>query len=192
MEKENGKKRFTRVIPIVITAAVAVAAFFLLAVREKKAGDDTSLSLAQFTYDGEYGYEDLEWGMSEDEVVKRLPYAIERDKEMSSDEWTVYKSVSAVMLNGQGATATFEFEDGGLAMAQLNFYLGNDYQQWYDTLSEEMLQKYGEESRRLENTNGQFSSWGYSWDSEETMLQIVLMTGDSIKPAGSVAVGRRP
>lgn len=191
MEKGNGKKRVTRVIPIVITAVVAVAAFFLLAVREKKTGDDTALSLAQFTYDGEYGYENLEWGMSEAEVVKRLPFAVEKDEEMSSDGWTVYKSVNAVMLNGQGARATFEFEDGGLTMAQLNFYLGSDYQQWYDTLSEEMLQKYGEESRRLENTNGQFSSWGYSWDSEGTMLQIVLLTGESIDPSGSVAVGRK-
>ena len=41
----------------------------------------------------------------------------------------------------------------------------------------------------MENSSDGFASKGYRWDTENTSLQIILMTGDKIKPSGTIVVG---
>ncbi len=46
-----------------------------------------------------------------------------------------------------------------------------------------------QETDKMENSSDGFASKGYRWDAEDTSLQIILMTGDKIKPSGTIVVG---
>lgn len=197
MEK---KKRFRGfVLTIVIVLAVLAAGCIFLFMRRGK-HTDVEIPLNRLSEGGEYKFEGLEWGIPPEEAAKRLPYAIEPDEYKNDYEGpagtTFYKAEQGLAMDGRSALGTFEFQDGKLAIVKFDFHFhqdeGNDYEPWFEAVSGEMHQLYGEESRSLESANGQFQSKGYIWETEKTMLQITLMTGDSIYPSVMIGVCRKP
>lgn len=194
------KKRFKGfVLIIVITLAVLAAGCIFLFMRKEK-HSDVALSLDRLSEGGEYKFEGLEWGISPEEAAKRLSYDIEPDEYRNDYEGaagtTFYKTEQGFTLDDQSALATFEFQNNELAIVKFDFHFhqdeGNDYERWFETVSGEMLRLYGEESRNIESANDQFQSKGYIWETEKTMLQITLLTGDSIEPSIMIGVGRKP
>lgn len=52
----------------------------------------------------------------------------------------------------------------------------------------ELIQLFGTENDKMENASEHFSTIGYKWETENTMLQLILMTGDTINPSAAIAV----
>ena len=194
------KKHFTGFILAVAIAlgVLAVGCIFLFVRRGKHS--NVEIPLNRLSEDGEYKFEGLEWGISPEDAARHLPYAIELDEYRNDYEGpagtTFYKAEDGLVLNGQSAVVTFEFQDSELAIVKFDFHFHQDeeqgYEQWFETVSAEMLRLYGEESRSFENANDRFQSKGYIWETEQTMLQIVWMTGESIYPGIMIGVGRKP
>ena len=90
---------------------------------------------------------------------------------------------------GRSATAAFEFHDGGLSTVKFSFHLGEDYEEWIAEQVQTLTSLYGQETDKMENSSDGFASKGYRWDTENTSLQIILMTGEKIKPSGTIVVG---
>ena len=192
------KKRFTGFILVAVIALVVLVAICIYLFMERGKHSDAEIPLERLSEGGEYRFEGLEWGISAEEAAKQLSFEIELDEYKNAYEGAVgttfYKAEHSFALDGQSAIATLEFQDGALAIVKFDFdfHEEQNYEQWFEALVEEMLRLYGEESRKLENANDQLQSIVYIWETEQTMLQITLMTGDSIYPGALVGVGRKP
>lgn len=178
------KGKFYKIIPFILLIMLLIPACSYDNSKSR------TLSLEHLKNDNnEYQYEDIEWGMSAESVTKSLPYAIKINTENNAPEnITFYDSEVPFDLNGQKGTASFEFHDDKLAIVDFNFHLNGDYEQWFKTLTEELTQLYGTESDKKESSSDRFNSVVYIWETDNTMLQIALMTGGSIKPSAMIGV----
>ena len=189
----NMKKRKLLIVLILLVLIVLSLAVYL-GVRNEK-GRSTALALEQLMDGNEYQYVDAKWGMSPKEVKKAVPYAIKKDENnvSSYNGRYFYKSKYPVVLDGYTANASFEFIDDQLTCIKFNFRLGDNYDKWFNTQVDALRELYGEESDTMENSSDEYNltSKGYKWDTEQTTLQIILMTGDSINPTVMIGVGSR-
>ncbi|MDE6916667.1 MAG: hypothetical protein K2P39_07720 [Lachnospiraceae bacterium] len=192
-EKRNFKGfLIAAILALIVLAAIGMFLF------SKRRQFDAEISPERLSDGSEYKFDKLNWGISAAEAAKLLPFDIVKDtyrNEYEGAGGTVfYTATNSFTLDGQEATLTFEFEDDGLAIVQYSFRLdeASAYEQWFVALTEELLGLYGKESRSVENTGSPFCSKGYVWETDATMLQITLITGESYNPSALIGVARKP
>lgn len=161
-----------------------------------KSNHNIDLSLESFKNNDEYQYEEIEWELSIDDVIDTLSYLIIRDEARStvSDNINVdfYKSKNHFILDEQNSVASFEFQNEKLMIVKFDFTLDDGYQQWFDIQIEKLIKIYGKENEKTENSNEQFETISYKWETDSTMLQAILVTGDTTKPAVTIGVCIKP
>ena len=182
------KKSFAITATILLAVAVlAFAAYFMLA---RKESGPKAVPLDELSADGEYQFGELAWGASLEDVKKALPYELTEGMKWEADgEYIEYNADTPFELGGRSATAAFEFHDGGLSTVKFSFHLGEDYEEWIAEQVQTLTSLYGQETDKMENSSDGYASKGYRWDTENTSLQIILMTGEKIKPSGTIGVG---
>lgn len=178
------------IISIIIILLLLLAIIFVL---KNRSYDDAVLSLDSFKSNSEYQYSEIEWGSSANQVSKHLPYSLEKDtsKTPLPDNVAFYKSKNRYLLDEQSSFASFEFYNDKLTIVKFDFHLGENYNQWFENQVEKLTQLYGPESDKMESSSGQLKSIGYKWETDHTMLQLILMTGDTIKPTATLGVGTK-
>lgn len=184
MKKKNYK--IWVVFAILLVVAVGIGLFVKFGNKSKE------LSLAKFkNAENEYQYEDISWGLSPEDVRKKLPYKIEKDTEVDPlpENTAYYKMKERVQVDGQAATMSLEFYDDKLSIVKFDFHLDENYQKWFDKQVKELKKLYGEESEKIENSSEELKSAGYKWETDHTRLQISIITGSGITPSGTIAVG---
>lgn len=186
------KKSWIMIGAVIIIVLVLLAIAF--AVTRGRGGADkepVTLSLETFRHNGEYQYGEIAWKLPQSEVSKIWQYTWEKDdsREPLPADITYYKSSNAFLLDGQAATATFEFQNDELQIIQFAFHLDDKYIEWFEKQAEKLIQLYGAESERMENTSELFNSIGYKWETDTTTLQLILMTKEGSKPNALLGVG---
>ena len=176
------------IIPIIVTLAIIISAIFII---RSTGQEDIELSLTSLKSDTCYQFENISWGMSVDEVNKLLPYKLQKDtaKEPLPANIAFYKSKAKYILDNQISYASFEFYNNELKIIKFDFHLNENYNQWFEQLTKKLIEMYGTETEKLENSSEKLQSLGYRWDTNNTTLQLVLMTGDSINPSATLGVG---
>lgn len=187
-----GKKIVFVILAVLIVAALLLTLFFLFTDNNVK---DIELSMGDFLNNGEYQYDGIAWGASVAQVNEALPYALEEDSSRTppaSTGYVFYKSKNTYTLDGQSTVASVEFHDGTLQVIQFAFHVGQDYQQWFESQVAELSRLYGAHSDKAENASDMFESTIYTWSTDNSMLQIVLLTGKNVVPTVTISVGAKP
>ena len=186
----KSKTRKLIIIPIVAALAIIIAAIFII---KSNNHEDIELSLASLKSENGYQFEEINWGMSVAEVNKLLPHNLQKDnsKDPLPANVAFYKSKARYVLNNQISYASFEFYNDELQIIKFDFHLNDDYSQWFEQLVKKLTAMYGAESEKLENSTEKLQSIGYRWNTDTTTLQLILMTGESIKPSATLGVGSK-
>ncbi len=186
------KKKSIIIVSVLVSLVIALFLSKYI-FREEDVVETPVLTMAQLKTDGEYRYCGTPWLISQKELNDYIPYKIVRDQEkVSSTTGRVfYRSKYPVSLDGYSTKACFEFLSDHLNTVQFHFHLGDDYELWYEKRVEELKTLYGEETDTLDNASEECVFKGYKWETENTTLQIILVTGDSIKPTVMIGVGDR-
>lgn len=191
-------KRKTLLVTLIALVLLAIAIIAVFIFRGNQHGVRT-LSLEQFKQGEEYQFDGAEWNMSYKEVNRALPFALETDavRVPAPEGITFYNSKNRFDLYGKTGFASFEFQSDALKIIQFNFNFNpdEDYEAWFDQLVTELTNLYGPESDKKEsdgeNAIGQFNSIVYTWETDNTMLQINLLTGNKISPNGMIGVATK-
>ncbi len=185
-------KKYGRILIIVVIIAVlGLIGYFLL--RDK---GNPELSLDQLKRDGSYQYGEVKWGMSRKETEDVLDYKLILDEARKTEDSDkdYYISKKKVVLDKYPARVSFDYEDDALNTVKFQFRLGDDFVAWFEDKAEQLRELYGEPNDSLNNTNDIFgkdvSIRGYKWDTEETTLQILLISGEAT-PTVVIGVGVR-
>lgn len=186
------KKKYMLIVVVIVLAIIVLAgaAYFLLA---RKGSGPIAVPLDELRTEGEYRFKGLEWGTALTDVQEALPYKLtENQPKESSGEYIEYSTDVSFELGGSTAAAVFEFQGDSLNMVKFDFHLGEDYEEWFDAQVQELRGLYGEADDEMESSFDRFSGKGYMWLTEETVLQIMLITGGDGKPFAMLGVGKRP
>lgn len=186
------KKSFNKklLLPLVLIVIILCAA---LLIPKNTSSKEIVLSLDALKKDEQYQFEDLCWGMTVKEVCKQLPYTLREntDRTISSGNIAFYQSSDVCTLDEMKSYASFEFHDDKLALIQFSFELNEESEAWFETQAEALTRLYGAESDKLENSSDTMRSIGYRWDTENTSLQFVLLSGDSIHTTAVLSIGQK-
>ena len=186
------KKSLIIVLTVLIAVALMLALYFVFAGNSV---DSIELSLEDFKSNGEYQYSEIAWGASVAQVNEALPYALEEEDSSrtppASTGYTFYKSKNAYTLDGQSTVASVQFHDDALQVIQFAFHAGQNYQQWFESQVAELTRLYGAHSDKAENASDMFESTLYTWSTDNSMLQIVLLTGKNVAPTVTISVGAK-
>lgn len=184
----KNKTRKMIIIPVVAALMLLCAIIFIIKTRGY---NDVVLSLDSLKSDNIYQFNDIKWGMSVEEVNRKLPNKLQENtaRTVSSENIAFYTSKNRYLLDEQSSYASFEFNNDELKIIQFSFHLHDDYHQWFENQVKKLTELYGTESEKMENASDKMQSIGYRWDTDTTTLQLILMTGDSIKPAATLGVG---
>lgn len=190
------KKKLLWIVPILVVAVIALLLVISFRVGREKAatGGDGSIAilLEQLKNGDEYCYKELEWGSSVQSIEKLFPCEIEKNTDSSlPNNLAIYNAKTPFVLNDVIGTVSCEFQDDKLKSIKFSCHLGEDCWQWFDARVEELIRLYGKESDKMENSSDKYSSVGYKWDTNDTTLQIILMTGDSVTPSFTLGVGAK-
>lgn len=178
---------------VLVLLALSVIATYIF---HKNRHDINTLTIEQFKTGEEYQLDNVEWNISYDELKSVLPFTLEEDtaRVPAPEGYAFYNSKNSFDLYGQQAIASFEFQSDALKIIQFNFNFTpeENHEEWFDKLVTELTSLYGPESDRKENSGenpiGQFSSIVYTWETDNTKLQINLLTGDKISPNGMIGL----
>lgn len=187
-----GKKIVFIILAMLIAAALLLTLFFMLSGNNV---EDIELSLGDLKSNGEYQYIGIAWGASVAQVNEALPYALEEDSSRTppaSTGYTFYKTQNSYTLGGQNTVASVQFHNGTLQVIQFAFHVGQNYQQWFESQVAELSRLYGAHSDKAENASDMFESTVYTWSTDNSMLQIVLLTGKNVAPTVTISVGAKP
>ena len=185
------KKSLSIVVVIVLAIVVLAGAAYLLLVR--KGSGPIAVPLDELRTEGEYRFKGLEWGTALTDVQEALPYKLTKNESIgSSGEYIEYSTDVSFELGGSTAAAVFEFQGDSLNLVKFDFHPGEDYEEWFDARVQELTGLYGEADDEMESSFERFSSKGYMWFAEETILQIMLITGGDGEPFAMLGVGKRP
>ena len=162
--------------------------------QEGMDGTSYQVSLERFRNDSsEYQYGDIPWRSSFDEVQEKLKdrtseYEVEGTRPDS--EYRYLKHTAVQNLEGQKGELYFEFLNDRLQAVRYDFSLEGDYETWFQRQIDSLTDLYGEESVKEETENEElgFETVLYKWDYENTSLQVVLTTGEDVKPAATIGV----
>lgn len=162
----------------ILAAALLFSCIFLTSCNTG-ANSNSSFSLDELKNGDAFQYSKIEWGLSADEVTKLLPYDIEKDDSRGTapDGYDFYKSKNQFTLDNQKGTASFEFQNGQLYIVKFDFTLDENYEKWFNTQVEALTKLYGE-GEKNESENDIFTSIGYKWEEENTVLNAILITGE--------------
>lgn len=162
--------------------------------QEGMDGTSYQVSLERFRNDSsEYQYGDIPWRSSFDEVQEKLKdrtseYEVEGT--LPDSEYRYLKHTAVQNLEGQKGELYFEFLNDRLQAVRYDFSLEGDYETWFQRQIDSLTDLYGEESVKEETENEElgFETVLYKWDYENTSLQVVLTTGEDVKPAATIGV----
>ena len=193
--KSMTSKKF--IIPVI---AALVILFAIIVITKIKSNGDVVLSLDSFKSDNIYQFDDIKWGMSVDEVSRKLPTKLEKDTarvplSSSSQNIVFYNCKNRYLLDEQISNASFEFHNGELKSIQFSFHLQDDYHQWFENQVKKLTETYGTETKKTESSSDKtqmqrdMQSIVYVWDTDSTTLQFALLTGESIKPTATLSIG---
>ena len=182
------KKNIFIILAILIAIAVA---FFLINGNSAK---NIDLSLADLKSDGEYRFYGIDWDLSADEVDSVMADGIQKDTNVVPPEYTgyvYYVSKNPYTLDGVSDIASVQFYKGGLEIVQFSFPMGENYQQWFETQVAELTRLYGEHSEKTENELEYTNSTVYTWETDNSILRIALLTGEKRRPSVVLSVGKK-
>lgn len=185
------KKSIIIILTVLIAVALMLALYFVFAGNSV---DSIELSLEDFKSNGEYQYSGIAWGASVAQVNEALPYALEEDSSRTppaSTGYAFYKSKNAYTLDGQSTVASVQFRDDALQVIQFAFHAGQNYQQWFESQVAELSRLYGAHTDKAENASDIYESTVYTWSTDNSMLQIVLLTGKNVAPTVTISVGAK-
>ncbi len=185
------KKSIIIILTVLIAVALMLALYFVFAGNNV---ENIELSLEDFKSNGEYQYSGIAWEASVAQVNEALPYALEEDNSRTpptSTGYTFYKSKNAYTLDGQSTVASVQFHDDALQVIQFAFHAGQNYQQWFESQVAELTRLYGAHSDKAENASDVYESTVYTWSTDNSMLQIVLLTGKNVEPTVTISVGAK-
>ncbi len=187
-------KWIKRILLIVIFAVLVYSILYILsAVYNKKAieADVMTFELQQLYKDGEFQFGDFKWGMSVEEVNAQMPYLLESFTESYTNRKIIeYTPQNTYVMDGKKCKSFFQFEEEKLTMIQHSFRVDEDYEEWFEMLIEQLTLLYGKESGKTElfGEENKINSIGYRWDTSETTLQIVLITGNTASHHPSIII----
>lgn len=180
---------------VLIILAVLIVAAMLLTLYFVFAGDKcVELSLGDFKSNGEYQYHEIAWGSSPDQVKEALSDTLEEDavrKPPASTGYIFYKTKTEYRLDGISTNASVQFHDGALETFQFSFRFEQNHQVWFDNQVAELTSLYGAPTEKKENASDMFESTLYEWSTDNSTLQIVLLTGKYINPTVTISVGMK-
>ena len=186
-------KKKTKVIAIFSAIVVLLLSATIVCFLQNKDYKDVELSLNSFQSDIEYQYDDVKWLSSVQEVNKHLPYSLNKDpqREIVDESINYYTSKNKYILDGQSASASFQFVKDQLQIIQFSFILDENSDQWFEDQVTNLQQLYGKETDTLNSSSEQLQlkSVGYRWDTDNTSLQIILLTGDNKTPSVTLSIG---
>jgi len=89
------------------------------------------------------------------------------------------------------AVITVELNQNQLQTVKFDFTTNENYAEWFEEQLANLIALYGEDYDLAENTNDQFASSIYKWETENSSLQFILLTGKTIKPAITLGVTKK-
>lgn len=138
--------------------------------------------------ENKFQYMDINWNSSVDEVQKKLPFEIE-EVDIGSETSILYQSKETFDFDGNNGIANLEFIDDQLKTIKFEFSnLQDNYEDWFDTQYQALVKLYGKETEKKENESDLFDSQVYTWKKDDTVMQLILLTGDSINPAATFGI----
>lgn len=182
------KKKLFIILGVLIAVALA---FFLIDGNRAK---NIDLSLAELKSDGEYRFYEIDWDLSADEVDSAMADGIQIDPNLKPPEYTgyvYYVSKNPYTLDGVSDTASVQFYKGGLETVQFSFPMGEEYQQWFEKQVAELTRLYGPHSEKTENELEHLNSTVYTWETDNSILRIALLTGENRRPSVILSVGKK-
>lgn len=184
MEKKN-------IFFILATLIVAALAYFLI---DGNSAKNIDLSLAELKSDGEYRFYGIDWDLPADAVDGAMADGIQIDPNLKPPEYTgyvYYVSKNPYTLDGVTDIASVQFYKGGLEIVQFSFPMGENNQQWFEKQVAELTGLYGEHTRKTENELEHLNSTVYTWETDNSILRIALLTGEKRRPSVILSVGKK-
>ena len=179
---EMRMKRFGMKIFTMMAAAVVLAAGILTGCQKSN-----EISLKDLKTEDEYQYVKAMWNTSVQEGEKSLPFSMEKHPivpEGNTGKYYVPYRSENITVDGLKATAKWEFYEDQLKMIQFNIETTRDeYREQFDREVERLTRQFGPESEKRENPDTGFE--GYSWKTDNTLLQLSLSTGEAELPSRS-------
>lgn len=180
-------KRFGMKIFTIMAAAVVLAAGILTGCQKSN-----EISLKDLKTGDEYQYVKAMWNTSVQEVEKNLPFSMEKHPivpEGNTGKYYVPYRSENITVDGLKATAKWEFYEDQLKMIQFNIETTRDeYREQFDREVERLTRQFGSESNKSETSRndellGNTETTVYRWDTENTSMQLSLMTSTYREPS---------
>ena len=184
---EMRMKRFGMKIFTIMAAAVVLAAGILAGCQKSN-----EISLKDLKTGNEYQYAKAMWNASAEEVEKNLPFSMEKHPivpEGNTGKYYVPYRSENITVDGLKATAKWEFYEDQLKMIQFNIETTRDeYREQFDREVERLTRQFGSESNKSETSRndellGNTETTVYRWDTENTSMQLSLMTSTYREPS---------
>ena len=193
------KNKRKTILTLIIFTIVFILAIVALVFIYGKRNSTKPLSLQQFKQGEAYQFNDVSWNISFEEVSRKLPFKLLTDpgRVPAPEGYAFYNSKNSFNLYGQQAIASFEFQSDALKIIQFsfNFDTAEECEAWFDKIVTESTNLYGAERDKKENSGenalGQFNSTVYTWETDNTMLQLSLITGNKISPSAMIGVAAK-
>lgn len=169
---------------------------FLVGCSQK---NQKSISLDMFVNEnGNYEFVNLPFGKSVTEIEDLLN--IDFEELQQEDDITRYSLHNFYEYNNDSTDVTLEFYQDSLQTVMFAIQTDDsETEQVFSELSETLIDLYGTPTDTIENegmlpelNDSSIMTKGMRWDSsmdKSTSLQLVMMTGDKIKPTLSLGVG---
>ena len=180
------KRRALRMFSIVV--AMLILAVGMLSGCQKS----NEISLKDLKTGNEYQYAKAMWNASAEEVEKNLPFSMEKHPivpEGNTGKYYVPYRSENITVDGLKATAKWEFYEDQLKMIQFNIETTRDeYREQFDREVERLTRQFGSESNKSETSRndellGNTETTVYRWDTENTSMQLSLMTSTYREPS---------
>ncbi len=179
-----------------IIVFLIIVCVFLLGCSQK---NQKSISLDMFVNEnGNYEFVNFPFGKSVSEIEDLLNMSFEELQQ--EGDITRYSLHNFYEYNNDSMDVTLEFYQDSLQTVMFTIQTDDsETEQVFSELSESLMDLYGTPTDTIENegmlpelNNSSIMTKGMRWDStmdKSTSLQLVMMTGDKIKPILSLGVG---
>lgn len=182
------KKQKILILILIICAVGIVSGSIFWGLSKASKGSSALYEQFMNEENSKFQYMNIEWNSSVDIVQKNLPFDI-NEVNIGSETSAVYQSKETFDFEGNSGIASFEFTDGKLKTVKFDFsHLQDDYKKWFDNQYEKLTKIYGKETKSQIGGGELFDSQIYTWEKDDTILQLILLTGDSINPAATLGV----